>query len=138
MTQHNLLIQAADSLAQLAGRIEAWRDGSKKSRRMPEELWQAAMELSKVYSIHHVSQALRINYKNLKKRAHAQNKKNLPAVKAHPPLKFIELGIESPSSIPECTVEMEDGSGAKMRIHLRGATDLDLYGLGRAFWGKPS
>jgi hypothetical protein len=44
------------------------------------------------------------------------------------------LGIEKPSSMPECIVEMEDDSGAKMKIHLRGRMDLDLYELGRSFW----
>lgn len=137
MSQQDCLTQTADSLSQLAARIEAWRDGSKKSRRMPEELWQAAMEFSKVYSIHHVSQTLRINYKNLKKRVTLQMQKSLPEVKDHLP-RFIEVGLERPSSIPECTVEMEDGRGAKMKIHLRGATDLDLFELGRAFWSSQS
>ncbi|MGD9211079.1 MAG: hypothetical protein PVI90_09885 [Desulfobacteraceae bacterium] len=53
-------------------------------------------------------------------------------------MNFIELGIESRPPAPECIVEMEDGSGTKMTIHLRGKTDLDLYKLSRVFWSKPS
>ena len=138
MTQQNCLAPAMDSLAQLAERIEAWRNDPQKPRRMPEALWQAAAELSKRSSVSHISKALRLDYTALKKRVHGQNKKDLPAVKTKPSFNFIELDIEKTSSIPECTIEMEKGNGAKMKIHLRGRTDLDLYELGRAFWGKQS
>jgi hypothetical protein len=138
MTQQNGLTPATDSLAQLAARIEAWRNDPQKPKRMPEALWQAAAELSKHSSLGHISKALRLDYTALKKRANAQNKKAIPAVKSQQPLKFIEVGIEKTSSIPECTIEMENSTGAKMKIHLSGRTDLDLYELSRAFWGKPS
>jgi hypothetical protein len=94
MTQpNNLSIPATDSLAQLAARIEAWRNDPQKPRRMPEALWQTAAELSKHSSVGHISKALRLDYTALKKRVHAQNKKDLPAVKTQQSLKFIELDI---------------------------------------------
>jgi hypothetical protein len=138
MTQKNLSIPATDSLARLSARIEAWRNDPQKPKRMPEALWQAAAELSKHSSVGHISKALRLDYTALKKRVQGQTQKNLPAVKAQQPPKFIELGIEKKSAMPEFTIEMEDGNGAKMEIHLRGATNLDLYELSRAFWGKQS
>ena len=138
MTQQNCLVSATDSLAQLAARIEAWRNDPKKPKRMPEALWIAAAELSKDSSVSHISKVLRLDYNALKKRVHPQIKKNIPAVKAQPSFNFIELDIEKTSSIPECTIEMEKGNGAKMKICLRGRADLDLYELSRAFWGKQS
>jgi hypothetical protein len=96
------------------------------------------VDLSKEYSINQTSKALRLSYTDLKKRINAESKENLPRIKTQPRMKFIEPGLEKPSSIPECTVEMEDGNGAKMRIHLHGRTDLDLYELGRTFWSKKS
>ncbi len=138
MTQQNCLAPATDSLAQLAARIETWRNDPGKPRRMPEALWIAAAELSKHSSVSHISKVLRLDYNALKKRVDPKIKKNLPAVKAQPSFKFLELDIEKTSSMPECTIEMEKGNGAKMKIHLRGRTDLDLYELGRAFWGKQS
>jgi hypothetical protein len=137
MSPQEFLATATDPFSRLSARIEAWRNDPRKSKQMPEELWKAAVELSKEYSVYYISKTLRINYKNLKKRVKPQIKKSLPIVKDYRP-HFIELGIEKPSSEPECTIEMEDGSGAKMKIHLRGATDLDLYELSRAFWGKQS
>jgi hypothetical protein len=48
------------------------------------------------------------------------------------PAAFIELGFEHPaSSISECTVEMQDGCGAKIRMHFRGSTDFDLLEQGK-------
>ena len=90
--------------------MEAWRNDPKKSRRIPQELWQAAVELSKKYSINQISKALRIGYTDLKKRVMAHGKENLPTIKTQPDMKFIELGIEPSSSTPVCIVEMEDGA----------------------------
>ena len=136
--QQKSLISAADPLSRLAARMEAWRNDPKKSRRIPQELWQAAVGLSKDYTINQISKAPGLSYTDLKKRVMAQKKENLPATKTQPDMNFIELGVEPSSSTPECIVEMEDGNGAKMRIHLRGQTDLDLYELGRTFWSKRS
>lgn len=138
MTQKNLSSPATESLAQLSTHIEAWRNDPEKPRRMPEALWQAAAELSKHSSVGHISKALRLDYTALKKRVHPKIKKDLPAVKAQPSFKFVELDIEKKSSMPEFTIEMEDGNGAKMKIHLRDRMDLDIYELSRVFWGKPS
>jgi hypothetical protein len=136
--QQNSLTPAMNSLNQLATRFEEWRNNPKKSKRIPQKLWQAAVDLSKEYSINYVSKALRLSYTDLKKRVEAENKEDLPLIKRQPDMKFIELGPEKPSSIPQCTIEMENGSGAKMKIHLHGGTDPDLYELSRAFWSKQS
>ena len=34
----------------------------------------------------------------------------------------------------ECTVELEDGGGAKMRVHVQGIPSPDLAALSRSFW----
>ncbi len=120
------------TMNEVMARIEEWRNTRKRRKPMPEELWEAAASLSKEYSIHRISKALRLNYTALKKRIQpdecsSNSKAGVPA--------FIELDLAS-SSISECIVEMEDGSGAKMRMHFRGKTDFDLLELGKAFWGK--
>jgi hypothetical protein len=127
-----------DSLIKVKEQFAAWRNGLKQSRKIPEDLRQAAVDLSKEYPINHICKALCLSYTDLKKRVKKQSKENFPAVKTRPHMNFIELGIESRPAAPECIVEIEDGSGAKMTIHLRGQTDLDLYELGRTFWSKRS
>ena len=133
MTQENSSAQVP-TLDEVMERIEEWRNNPKSPRRMPEDLWEAAANLSKEYSIHRISKALRLNYPALKKRIHPEEKKRSASKEQTPT--FIELGIAQPSSISECIIEMEDGSGAKMRMHFRGKTDFDLLELGRAFWRK--
>lgn len=120
------------SLNEVKERIEAWRNSRTTRRPMPEELWAAAANLSKQYSIHQIVKALRLNYSALRQRVHPDDppggKKQLPA--------FIELGIGKAPSMSECIVEMEDGRGGKMRMRFYGKTDFDLLELGKAFWSK--
>lgn len=121
------------TLNQLSEQIERWRQTRKRRRPMPEQLWQAAASLSKQLSIQQVSKALGLNYSALKKRVYLQDQ----PVNKHTPAAFIELGFEKQAApIVECIVEMQDGCGAKMRMHFRGKTDLDLLELGKAFWRK--
>jgi hypothetical protein len=127
---------AADGLSRVAMRFAAWRNTPKRTRRIPEDLWQAAVDLTKDYSINKISNALRLSYSDFKKRVESECQDPLPAITPPPRMKFIELGVESHVSVPECMVEMENGSGGKLRIHLRGKNNLDLYELSRAFWSK--
>lgn len=136
MTQSDL--RSPDlTLEELSQKIEIWRKTRDKRRAMPEHLWQAAANLSQQLSIQQVSKTLRLNYGALKSRVYPQNKalcadKNASAT-------FIELGISQKtacSSPSQCLVEMQDGCGAKMRMHFHGKTDLDLLELGKAFWTK--
>ena len=122
------------TLDEVTERVEAWRKDPKSPRLMPEELWTAAVSLTKEYTIHRVSKTLRVNYTALKKRVHPGDK-GLPAKKVQPHA-FIELGIGQSPAISECVIEMEDSSGARMKMHFRGKTDLDLLELGKAFWRK--
>lgn len=45
-----------------------WRSTHKPRGRIPEELWQAAVDLAPCYSTRRIAQALRLNYTELKHR----------------------------------------------------------------------
>ncbi len=45
-----------------------WRSTRKPRSRIPEHLWQAAVDLAPFYSIHRIAGALRLNYTELKHR----------------------------------------------------------------------
>ena len=49
-------------------RFETWREVRKKRTKIPEELWQAAVELSSDYSLNKISQTLHLDYSVLKGR----------------------------------------------------------------------
>ena len=47
---------------------------------------------------------------------------------------FLELAPPASGGVPECTLELEDPGGAKMRVHLKGLPVPDLTALSRSFW----
>lgn len=59
---------------------------------------------------------------------------NLPEV-ATP---FVELVAPVPSGLCHCTLELENSSGAKMRIQLRSAVLPDLAAISQSFWNHCS
>ncbi len=121
------------SLREVKEQFKNWRRTRKSHRRIPEELWQAAISLTANHSISQISKELVVDYTALKKRVPIK-KKNTAAKMS--PAGFIELNLEPPAAVTECIVDMEDNLGAKMRMHIRGKTDFDLLELAKAFWSK--
>ena len=132
----------------LRRRFEGWRRTRKVRSRIPEPLWAAAVRVASTYGIHRTAKTLRVDYYSLKKRVEgtpavtASKMPGTPAVSASKvPAEaagatFLEL---PPSAWPgpgECTLELEDTSGAKMRVHFKGFAAPDLVALSRSFWGS--
>ena len=109
-------------------KIERWRVRHRPRSPLPEELWREAAELVGVHGINRTARALRVDYYSLKKRvtAVAESDEHVP--------EFVEvLPGGMPASRPECTIELEEASGAKMRIRLQGGNLPDVADLTRAF-----
>ena len=122
-------------LERLRRRLDGWRGARGRRARLPESLWTAAVELAREGGVYKTAQALHLNYYTLKKRLAAGGVKDLST--GVPPA-FFELvpsGAANSGRLSECTVEFDDGCGAKMRISLKGADTADLVALSRAFWG---
>jgi hypothetical protein len=47
---------------------------------------------------------------------------------------FMALELDSPLLVSECVIEMEDTTGAKMRMCLRGNTDPNILKICKSFW----
>ena len=107
-----------------------------KANNNPDVLWEAAISLSPRYSLCQVSKALRLNYSDLKLRVQASQSflQSSPVIDPA----FIDLGLKNPIFPAECTIEMEDQNGAKMRMYYKGEAGLDLLELGKVFWSKGS
>ena len=56
------------TLEVVRNQFEAWRKRRRCRGRIPEALWQAAVELCREHSIFEVSRSLRLNYNGLKNR----------------------------------------------------------------------
>ena len=116
-------------------RFKQWRRTRKIGSRIPEPLWAAAVKLAEAYGISATAKGLGVEYNSLKKRL----KKNSASpskisVPAHGTT-FVELAAPAQIDVPECTLELEDVSGAKMRIHLKGIEAADVTALSRSLWG---
>jgi hypothetical protein len=123
---------ALDSIKQ---KFKIWRKTRTRGTRIPDELWQAAINIyhSQDLTLHKVARELRLNQTDFKK--HIQ--KDLAVVKKPSPPTFIEMHCETqPGFISECIVEMEDNGGSKMKMCFRGKTEFDLLELGKSFWSK--
>ncbi|MCK9247217.1 MAG: hypothetical protein M0P11_09755 [Anaerolineaceae bacterium] len=121
------IVPAHEILDQVKQQFEAWRKQSGRTRKIPEELWEAAVALCKEHSVTKVSKALGLNHSDLKQRM-----KSLACLPQTPT--FIELGCMPPAA-EEIVVECEAPGGRSMRIHYRGShTAAMLSDLLSRFW----
>ena len=130
-------------------RFERWRRTRKPKSRIPETLWACAVRTARREGIHRTAKALLFDYYSLKKRVEEKPataaqapERSANTVAASPPIDtettFVELPSPPWADSNECTLELEDPSGSKMRIHLRGIAAPDLAALSRTFWDRGS
>jgi hypothetical protein len=86
------------------------------------------------YGLNRTAKTLRLDYYALQKRV----KQDGVAI-ADPPEKgavttFLELAPSPSAGACECTLDLENAAGAKMRVHLKAAEPPDLAALSRSFW----
>ncbi len=117
------------ALARGRDRFEAWRRSRKFGARIPDKLWSLAVKLAEAHSVSRTASALMLDYHALKNRVAGKNCNSRSVVPT-----FIELTPSPIAPSTECVVEFEDGSGARMRVHVRGGHVPDLVALGRSFW----
>jgi hypothetical protein len=109
-------------------RFQAWRKRRQAGKRIPHSLWVLAVRLANSHGISRTSAVLGLDYYGLKKRAEAAASE----AQASSP-GFVEL----PSPIVvgnRCLVELHNGAGATMRVHLTSYDAADVEALSRGFW----
>jgi hypothetical protein len=132
-------------LQALRGRVEHWRahrDGGRS--RVPEDLWNAAVEVARVAGVHATSKALRFNYYSLKDRLVRADSTALTPRKPDREATFVEVQMPArPSLAPQqeavsdkTVVELVGTGGARMRIDVSGTSRVDVVGLAQAFWSR--
>ena len=115
-------------LASLERRFAGWRRRRSKGERIPNRLWKAATKLALEFGLNRTAKLLKIDYYHLKKRLDRNS------VSSGTKSPFVELP-PVPFRLPiECMIEFDDGMGASMRVHLKGAETPDLLALGQSFW----
>jgi hypothetical protein len=114
--------------------FERWRKNRKKVTRIPDRLWAAAVEAARLHGVNPTAIALGLDYNHLKERTRSA-RRSTRRKKAKSP-SFMEL-IVAPETRRECTMELENTRGAKMKIHLPNVSMNDLAAWAEKFWSEP-
>src|SRR5215469_11928657 len=128
MTQKSSIVPEA--ILQLQRQLEQFRSTQSRRAKLPESLWQSAVELARQYGVFSVASPLRLDYMRLKKRlgggAITRQNGTKPA--------FVELtDSEVTPSRDECIIEFEAPSGNKMRVQWKGSVPPDWVSVLRAW-----
>lgn len=127
---------AEQALLPLRRQFDEWRGARRVGERIPRQLWEAAAGATALHGAYRVARVLGLDYAALKRRAAPP-----AAARPHTPaLHFVEL--PRPQSLPlpppageaPCVVELANGHGATMRLHLRDQALAGLPALCQAFW----
>jgi hypothetical protein len=109
--------------------IDSWRQTRISLQRVPEPLWEAAVELARIGGINPVAAVLGLNYYRLKRRAEG----GPPAVtETSQAVSFVELINPAAPSL-EWTAELVNRRGATMRLRFVGGGTAELVALVQAF-----
>jgi hypothetical protein len=118
-----------EPIVQLQRQLDQFRSTQPRRSRLPESLWEAAVELARQHGVHSVAQPLRLDYMGLKKRLGEPPSHGRKAPKAA----FVELITPPPAALEECVIEFESSRGAKMRIQWKASAPPDWTSLLRAW-----
>ena len=119
-------------------KFKAWRQSRSSGSRIPPGMWQLAIKMAGQVGVHRAARALALDYYSLARRVREQqhqpaNEKSLVCPTATP-VSFVELSAAMPSSVTECLIELEDRSGKRIKMQLRGVDNATLTTLGCRLW----
>lgn len=115
-------------ILQLQRQLDQFRSTQPRRTKLPESLWQAAVELARQHGVYSVAHPLRLDYVGLKKRlggVPVRRKATKPA--------FVELIAPHATPLEECVIEVESSTGGKMRIQWKASAPPDWLSLLRAW-----
>jgi hypothetical protein len=116
-------------IEQLQRQFDEFRSTRPHRTKLPEALWQAAVELAREHGLHRVAHSLRLDYMGLKRRLEGVPEVRKKAAKAT----FVELVAAHPATMSECVIEIESSIGGKMRIQWKGSAGPDWASLLRGW-----
>jgi len=109
-------------------RFDEFRRTHRSRAPFTEDLWRQAGKLALEHGLNRTARALGVDYYALKDRRDAVEGRGQKA-------DFVEFLPWGVSSGPECTIELEEQSGAKMRVRIKGVQLPDLAAITGAFRG---
>lgn len=126
-------LESGDPFSAVRAKLEKWRVGRRRGRRIPEEVWSQAVELARAHGVSKTSAALRLGYYGLQRRLGGESETGLVGESLEAPA-FVELALGGRGAA-ECVLVLEGGEGRQLRIELRGAGISRLESLAAALAG---
>jgi len=114
-----------EAILQLRRQLDQFRSTQPGRTKLPESLWQAAVELARQHGVYSVAHPLRLDYMVLKKRL-----SGVPARRRRQTKPEFVGKIAPPE---EYVIELEAPSGNKMRVQLKASAPPDWVSLLRAW-----
>ncbi len=118
-----------EAIVQLQRQLDQFRSTQPRRTKLPESLWQTAVELARQHGIYTVAHPLRLDYMGLKKRLGGvpivRRKGSKPA--------FVELITPTATTAEVCVIEFESLHGGKVRIQWKASAPPDWGNLLRAW-----
>src|ERR1700674_6099539 len=101
-----------EPIAQLQLQLNEIRSTRPRGKRLPDSVWQAAVELAREHGVYSVARHLRLDYTGLKNRlgggSHRRRKARKPT--------FLELIAPPSTMLRECLIEFGSLSGRKVGL----------------------
>ena len=120
-----------EPIIQLQRQLDQFRSAQPHRTKLPEALWQAAVELARHHGLHAVAHPLRLDYMGLKRRLAGGAEVGKKKKSASPG--FVELMAGQPATMADCVIEFESSVGSKMRIQWKNPSAPDWASLLRAW-----
>ena len=120
-----------EAITHLQRQLEQFRSTQPPRTKLPDSLWQAAVDLARQHGVYPVAHPLKLDYMGLKKRLNGVPSRTRKA--ASQATAFVELVAPQPVRLEECLMEFECSSGGKMRIQWKGLGLPDWASLLRAW-----
>jgi len=115
-------------IEQLQRQLDEFRSTQPHRTKLPETLWQAAVELARQHGVYSVAHPLRLDYMGLKKRLNGVSDSHKKQEKSAKPA-FVELITDHPATMVDCVIEFESSAGSKMRIQWKNTSAPDWASL---------
>ena len=104
-------IPIPEPIAQLQRQLDQFRSTQPRRTKLPESLWQAAVELARQHGVYSVAHPLRLDYVGLKKRLGGASTRRRKATKPA----FVELIGPNRAQLEECVIDLESSGGCRCR-----------------------
>jgi hypothetical protein len=118
-----------DSVMQLERQFEQFRSTRSGREKLPDSLWQAAVEQARQHGANVVAHTLRLDYNALKRRlSGASSPHQEPS-----PASFVELVAGATAAADEYIIEFETSPSPRMRVQWKSAAAPDWSALLRAW-----